>query len=295
MLAVCASGSVEETLHLDRRGALRKDRETHADPGKLIDRHGNPPAERPSLRHREGKPRHPESSTSWYGREVDVPRMPWILGNDSSSPSLGLRFIFERSTLFPDDAADSRRTKVEPDPSEYLCHALVAHRWEKSFQLTDKVPDKVRITVDRLDSLYQVPFPLLVQSAHPDLQCLEVKQKDSSGPLQRPSTGGPKLQDSHALRWRVVRPPTRMGSFPASILDRQLLAKEGYLAGRLLELCAVPPPTGCPAPGVRQGYARQRDGVEYARLDVLRPLFWESDRSMTGHGKLRLRWGDPGA
>jgi hypothetical protein len=221
--------------------------------------------------------------------------MPWILGNDSSSSSLGLRFIFERSTLFPDDAADSRRTKVEPDPSEYLRHTLVPHRWEKSFQLTDKVPDKVWVTVDRLDSLYQVPFPLFVQPTHPDLQRLQVKQKDPGGLLQGPTSGGTKLQDSHALRWGVVRPPTRMGSFPASVLDRQLLAKEGYLAGRLLKLCAEPPPIGCPAPGVRQGYARQGDGVEHTLLDVLRPLFWESDRSTTGHGKLRLRWEDSGA
>ena len=107
-------------------------------------------------------------------------RMPWILGNDSSSPSLGLRFIFERSTLFPDDAADGRRTKVEPDPSEYLCHAFVAHRWEKSLQLSDKIPDKVRVTVDRLDSVYQVPFPLFVQSAHPDLQRLQVHEENPS-------------------------------------------------------------------------------------------------------------------
>ena len=78
MLAVCASGSVEEALHLDRRGALPKDRESHADPGKLIDRHGNPPAERPTLRQRERKPRHPESGTSRHGREVDVPRVPWM-------------------------------------------------------------------------------------------------------------------------------------------------------------------------------------------------------------------------
>ena len=40
MLAMCATGSVEKALHLDGRGALRKDRESHADPGKLIDRHG---------------------------------------------------------------------------------------------------------------------------------------------------------------------------------------------------------------------------------------------------------------
>ena len=113
--------------------------------------------------------------------------MPWILGNDSSSPSLGLRFIFERSTLFPDNAANSRRSKMKPDPSEYLRHALVAHRWEKSFQLTGKVPDKVRVTVDRLDSLYQVPFPLFVQSAHPDLQRLQVHEENPSRFLQRPS------------------------------------------------------------------------------------------------------------
>jgi hypothetical protein len=67
VLAVCASGSLEKALHLDGRGALRKDRESHADSGKLIDRHRNPPTERPALRCGEGKPRHPESGASRYG------------------------------------------------------------------------------------------------------------------------------------------------------------------------------------------------------------------------------------
>ena len=295
MLAVCASGSVEESLHLDRRGTLRKDGESHADPGQLIDRHGNPPAERPSLRHREGKPRHPESSTSRYGREVDVPRIPWILGNDSSSPSLGLRFIFERSTLFPDDAADSRRTKVEPDPSEYLRHALGAHRWEKSSHLMDKVPDKVWVTVDRLDSLYQVPFSLFVQSAHPDLQRLQVHEENPSRFLQGPPAGRTELEDSHPLCRSVMGAAARVGPFPTAIFDRQLLAKEGYLAGCLLELGSEPSLASRPTACAGDGDAGQRDGVEHARLDVLRLLFRESDRSLTGHGKLRLRWGDPGA
>jgi hypothetical protein len=295
MLAVCASGSVEEALHLDRRGALRKDCEPHADSGKLIDRHGDPPAERPALRHRKRKPWHPESGAGRHGGEVDVPRVPWIPGDNSSSPPLGLRFIVGRFTVFPDDAADSRRTKVEPQPSEYLCHALGAHRREKFFQLPNEVPDKVRVAVDRLDGCYQVPFPLFVQSSHPDLQRLQVHEEDPSRCLQGPPAGRTELEDSHPLRRSVVGAASRARPLPAPILDRQFLAQKGYLAGRLLELCAEPPLTGRPAPGVRQGYARQRDGVEHTRLYVLRPLFWESDRSMTGHGKLRLRWGDPGA
>ena len=128
-----------------------------------------------------------------------MPRMPWILGNNPSSPPLGLRFISGRSALLSDNAADGRRTKVEPDPSEYLRHTLVAHRWEKSFQLTDKVPDKVWVTVDRLDSLYQVPFPLFVQSAHPDLQRLQVHEENPSRFLQGPPAGRTELEDSHAL------------------------------------------------------------------------------------------------
>jgi len=80
--------------------------------------------------------------------EIDVSRMPRIPGDNSSSPSLELRFISNWSTRFPDDAADSRRTKVEPEPSEYLRHTLVAHRWEESLQLSDEVPDEIRVTIE---------------------------------------------------------------------------------------------------------------------------------------------------
>jgi len=271
MLAVCASGSVEEALHLDRRGALLKDRESHADPGKLIDRHRNPPAERPALRQREGKPRHPESGAGRYGREIDVPCVPRIPGNNSSPPPLGLGLILGRSTALPDHPPYRGCAEVQPGSGEHLSHALVSDLREESFQLTDEIPNEVRITVDGLDGLNQVSLAMLVDATHPDLQGLQVNQKDPDGLLQRPTPGCTELQDSHALGWRVVRTSPGSRTLPAAILDAQFLAKQRDFRGGLLELCAESPPTGCLAPGVGQGYARQRDRVEHARLDVLRP------------------------
>ena len=221
MTAVCASGSVEETLHLDRRGALRKDRESHADPGKLIDRHGNPPAERPSLRCRERKPRHPESGAGRYGREVHVECVTRIPSHDTTTASR-TRFlgVLVRRFLFPDDSVNRRRAEMQPRSSQHLCHAYSTDRREQHLPLPDEIPNEVRITVDGPDGLNQISLTVLVDATHPDLQRLQVKQKDPGGLLQGPTSGGTKLQDSHALRWGVVRPPTRMGSFPTSILDR---------------------------------------------------------------------------
>lgn len=224
-----------------------------------------------------------------------MPRVPWIPGNNTSSPPLGLGLILGRSATLPDHPSNRGCAEVQPAPSEYLRHALVAHRWKESFQLPNEVSYEVWVAVDRLDGLNQVPFPLFVQSAHPDLQRLQVHEEDPSCLLQGPPAGRAKLQDSHPLCRSVMGSAVRVGSFPPVVLDRQFLAQQSYLAGRLLELGSEPSLASRPTACAGDGDAGQRDGVEHARLDVLRPLFRESDRSMTGHGKLRLRWGDPGA
>ena len=96
--------------------------------------------------------------------------------------------------LLSDDAANCRRTKVQPRPTEHLGHALVAHRREEPFQLSDEVPDEVRVAVDRFYSLYQVSLPVLIEPAHPNLQRLQIDQKDPGGLLQSPTSGRAELE-----------------------------------------------------------------------------------------------------
>ena len=98
-----------------------------------------------------------------------------------------------------DYAANRRRTKAQPRPTEHLGHALVAHRREEPSQLTDQVSDEIRVTVDRLEGLYQVPLPVFVEPAHPNLQRLQIDQKDPGGFLQSPAPGRTELKDPHAL------------------------------------------------------------------------------------------------
>ena len=98
-----------------------------------------------------------------------------------------------------DDAANRRRAKAEPGTGEYLRHALSAHRWAESFQRLDEVSDEVRVAVDRLYSLYDVSLPVLVEPAHPNLQRLQIDQKDPGGFLQSPAPGCAELKDPHAL------------------------------------------------------------------------------------------------
>ena len=52
---------------------LPKHCETHDPPREVIDGNSHPPAEWPSLYHRPGHPRAPESHGGWDGREIDVP------------------------------------------------------------------------------------------------------------------------------------------------------------------------------------------------------------------------------
>ena len=56
----------------------------------------------------------------------------------------------------------------------------------------------------------------------------------------------------------------------------------------VLELGTQPPPTGGTAPRIRQNDTGQQDGVQDARLDVLGPLPWETDRPTICHLGLRL-------
>ncbi len=162
-------GTVKESLHLIRRWRLREDRETNEYSRDLIDRDGDPTTERPTLRQREREPRHPKSSPGWHGREINMPSMTRIPSHyTTTAAGSHLGIVFRRRTGFPDHAPNRGCTQDKPGPAEYLCHAFVSHCGEETLQLTDKIPDEVRIPVDGFDGLNERPFARFIEASHPE-------------------------------------------------------------------------------------------------------------------------------
>ena len=73
-----SKGSFEEAPYRGRRGQSTINSESRDPAREVIDNHREPPAERPNLGQREGKPGHPEAQGSGHGRQIDVPELVWL-------------------------------------------------------------------------------------------------------------------------------------------------------------------------------------------------------------------------
>lgn len=191
--ATCPDGSFEEALDVGRRGDPREHREAHTSPRYLVDRGHDPPAVRPTLRQRERKPRDPEAGSRRERRQIDVPRVPGIPGNDPSTSTFESWLIVRRRSALSLDPSNRRCAEPEPDPSEDVGHALATHRGEQRFQLPDEIPHEIRVAVDRLHGPNQGPFTELIQPTHPDQERLHIEEKDPGRLLECPTSSSPEL------------------------------------------------------------------------------------------------------
>ena len=82
-VAGAADGTIEDGTHLVG-GLLVEDREPDDAAREVVEDDGNPPAEGPPLGERRGQPWHPEAGTGRHERQVDVPRVAWVLYDDRS-------------------------------------------------------------------------------------------------------------------------------------------------------------------------------------------------------------------
>ncbi len=281
--ALTPDGPTQELPDLSGCRLAGKDREADQPSRHLIDGHGNPPAERPTLRNGKRKPRHPESGSRRDRREIDVPRMPRVASDHATSAGrrqLGLGIWF---AAFADHPADRRCAEGQAGTGEDLGHAFVTDHGEQSFELSHQVSDEVGVAIGRLDRLDKTGLTLFVDTAHPMEQSLQVDQEDMGSLFQVSSASRSELKDAHSLGGRIVRPAPGLRPLPAAILDAKLFAKEGAFGFGLLEPGAEPLPAGCSAASVNQGNAGQGDGVEDARLDVPRPLPGQTNRCTIGH------------
>jgi hypothetical protein len=136
-------GTVEEALDLSGRRRLRIYRESDENSGHLVDRNGDPPAERPTLRQCEREPWHPKARSCRHGRQVDMPTMPGMLGDDTAS-TLGehVRPRFRRPGVLPNHATDCRRAQDQPRPTEHIRHSFRAGTGDEPCQLRRTVASR---------------------------------------------------------------------------------------------------------------------------------------------------------
>lgn len=98
-LVACASEkSLKKLPDRSRRRQRAINHESHHAPGEMIDDGRCPPAEWPDLRQGKGKPGDPEAERRRYGRQIDVPEMIGVPGDDHA---LGLLGIMARSRPSP--------------------------------------------------------------------------------------------------------------------------------------------------------------------------------------------------
>ena len=128
-----ADGAIQKSLDLHRCWTAKKDGEADHGSREVIDGDGDPPAEGPGLRQSERCPRDPEAGPGWDGREVDVPRVPWILGghragcHDIDLGHSGNSIFRERLGL-PGDSPNRRRSEMKSDPGQDLREAHLYSR-----------------------------------------------------------------------------------------------------------------------------------------------------------------------
>ena len=148
----------KKRLYLSRRRHLREDGESHQRPGRLVHDHSHPPAERPALRQRIRKPRHPEACPCRDGREIEMPNISWISRNrPTTRPTLRRNVIRRRTRRLTHDATKRRRSHEQPYPCEHLRHPIVSHGRKQSLQLPHEIPDEIRVAIDWLVGLDEGP------------------------------------------------------------------------------------------------------------------------------------------
>jgi hypothetical protein len=178
--------------------------------------------------------------------------MAGVPGDHRGTPSLDLNVgvqVWRRDPL-DQHPPNRRRSEAAAGTSQHARHALVAHGREQTLQLSDEIPDEIRVAVDRLDGSDKGSFPVLVEPTHPDQERLQIDEEDLCGPLQGPAASCPNLQDPHALAGNVVRPAPGSGPFPATVLDAEFLPEQRDLTPGVLELDSKPTVRLCAATGM---------------------------------------------
>ena len=117
-----------------------------------------------------------------------------------------------------------------------LCNLFLAQAWEESLQLADNRSNEGRKLVDRLGKLDQGVLSLFIEPLHPGDDGLLGDMKCFGSLRNRPSPGGPELQDLHALDGGVIRPSVWGYALEPLVFDPHFLSEQGDLMVSLSKL-----------------------------------------------------------
>jgi len=147
-----------------------------------------------------------------------------------------------RLWLFFQDPSNRCCTQMQPCPAQRLGNLDLAHTGTKSFQPLHDVTYKVGELVHRFAQLQQCIRTSLINAFHPGCNGGRSQQKCIGRLFQRPTPGGAKLKDRHALIGAVMRTPLRSDLCSAAVLDAEFFSQQSALFVEAIVLRRKPHP-----------------------------------------------------
>jgi len=129
---------------------LPEHRHAHDATRVVVEHHADPPAERPALEQREGRPRGPEAGPDGHGGQVHEPYVVGVLRRDGALLSNRLGVCRLRSRRLLEDTPHRGRAQVQAGPRQDLRDLHLAEHGTQGFEPLDDVPHEVGELVDRL-------------------------------------------------------------------------------------------------------------------------------------------------
>ena len=273
--AELAANAIEPSRGLERRWLLLESRCPHHAAREVIDDDGDPPTERPTLRHGKRKPRDPESSDRRNGGEIEVPDVIGVFRGDGSRLRWTARCgLWLGSRLeYP---SDRRCCEMKSAARKHASDPSSPHSRTEDLESPYQVADQLRKPIDGLSHLNERVGSFVIESLGPRGDRQRGYEEPSRGLRPRPAPGRAQFENREPLGRRVVRPALRVGPLHAGVLDAQLVAKQPDLA--LLSRDAGPEADELAGVGLGasprdgKGHVDHRGSVDDVGADVSGPV-----------------------